>query len=575
MFRSLPPDERRLAKKHENTNSYMAHPRFEPDAPRAFPDEAFRSHIGILGKTGSGKTTTAKGFAEHLMDEGRRLCIIDPTGVWWGLRLLADGRTSGYPVVIFGGPHADLDISEASGSRLAEIVAAESFSCIVDTSAMTVSERTRLFAEFAEVLHRLNSRPLHLIIDEAHRFAPQGRVPDPQSSRMLHAANDLVSGGRARGLRIMLISQRPAKLHKDSLTQVETLIALRLIAPQDRAAVEAWIGEWADPKQGKDVIASLPSLPRGTGWVWAPELGVLAKMAFPRIRTFDSSSAPEDGEPTAPPADLSAIDIASLREALAGIEPAVGRMAVPSQVQLKAAEERGYERGFAEGKGQGLQQAIASMAALLDELKAGSTPAPLSATLSLLPAPRVPEKAHEAPRARSRKGQPELRILRVLAARHPVRFTRAQWATLSGMRRTGGTWQTYVSRLRTAGFIDENGGTVGVTPMGLEAAGPVDRPAAGSVIQQWKSALGSGPSKMIDALMAVHPRGLDRADLADRTCMAPTGGTYQTYLSRLKSNGLIDVKGRTITLSDTLFTDDADVDPPVARFSGARGKIRR
>jgi hypothetical protein len=132
---------------------------------------------------------------------------------------------------------------------------------------MTVGARTRFFTEFAEALHRVNSRPLHLIIDEAHLFAPQGRVPDPQSGRMLHAANNLVSGGRARGLRIMLISQRPAKLHKDSLTQVETLIALRLIAPQDRAAVEDWIGEWADPKQVREVIACrhLPAAPAGCG----------------------------------------------------------------------------------------------------------------------------------------------------------------------------------------------------------------------------------------------------------------------------------------------------------------------
>jgi hypothetical protein len=92
----------------------------------------------------------------------------------------------------------------------------------------------------------------------------------------------------------MLISQR--QLHKDSLTQVETLIAMRLIAPQDRAAVEDWIGEWADPKQGREVIASLPSLPRGSGRVWAPELDLLARMAFPLITTFDSSSTPEHGE---------------------------------------------------------------------------------------------------------------------------------------------------------------------------------------------------------------------------------------------------------------------------------------
>jgi DNA helicase HerA-like ATPase len=60
----------------------MARSAAVPNRREVFSDEAFRNHIGIVGKTGSGKTTTAKGFAEQLLAAGRRICVIDPTGVW-------------------------------------------------------------------------------------------------------------------------------------------------------------------------------------------------------------------------------------------------------------------------------------------------------------------------------------------------------------------------------------------------------------------------------------------------------------------------------------------------------------
>ena len=43
---------------------------------------------------------------------------------------------------------------------------------------------------------------------------------------------------------------------------------------------------------------------------------------------------------------------------------------------------------------------------------------------------------------------------------------------------------------------------------------------------------------------------MDRANLADRVGMTATGGTFQTHLSRLKSNRLIEVAGRKITLTE-------------------------
>jgi uncharacterized protein len=527
-----------------------------PEESSKLPFEIFSNHLAILGKTGSGKTTAAKGFAERLISEGRRICAIDPTGVWWGLRLLADGTATGYPVVIFGGDHADIPLDEKSGPMLAEIIASGTFSCVIDTSVMTVGARTRLFTDFAEALFRANKKPLHLIIDESHLFAPQGRVPDPQSGKMLHAANNLVSGGRSRGLRIMLISQRPAKLHKDSLTQVETLIAMRLIAPQDRAAVEAWIGEWADPKQGRELVSSLPSLARGEGWVWSPEIGMLERTAFPKIKTFDSSRAPEDGETLSVPGDLAAIDIDSIRSALAtkaAHEKGVDKLSA-FRADFEAAEKRVYERGVKDGFKSGHAAGLFDAVEAIHRVTESSNKAPGTEEQGPIAEASKPVQKAVVPITRG-SGGAELRILRVLAARHPARFTKAQWATLARMKRTGGTWANYVSLLRKAGYLDEDGETVGLTPAGLSAAGNVERPAPGTLIEQWKDALGSGPAKMIDVLIEAYPRQIDRANLADRVNMTATGGTFANYLSLLKTNGLAEVKGRKIGASSTLFLD--------------------
>ncbi len=76
------------------------------------PEEAVTETFAILGKRGVGKTTTARVLTEELLEVGLPVLILDPTGVWWGLRTSADGRRDGYPVVIFGGDHADVPLEE-------------------------------------------------------------------------------------------------------------------------------------------------------------------------------------------------------------------------------------------------------------------------------------------------------------------------------------------------------------------------------------------------------------------------------------------------------------------------------
>jgi len=73
--------------------------------------DALDDRIAIVGTAGSGKTYAAKGFVERLLQTGARVAIVDPLGVWWGLRASGDGSAPGFPVIVFGGRYADVPIT--------------------------------------------------------------------------------------------------------------------------------------------------------------------------------------------------------------------------------------------------------------------------------------------------------------------------------------------------------------------------------------------------------------------------------------------------------------------------------
>ena len=212
------------------------------------PDAALAEPLAFVGRTGSGKTFSAKGGAERILRDGARVCILDPTGVWYGLKSNAKGTGPGFPIVVFGGDHADVPITDTSGAALAELVATKNVPVIIDLSEFTIGGRTRFATKFLEDLYRRNRGALTLIVDEADVFAPQRVQPD--ESVMLSRMEQICRRGRVRGFRPWLITQRPASLNKNVLSQANTLVAMQLTSPQDRKAIGAWIEGQADIERG-------------------------------------------------------------------------------------------------------------------------------------------------------------------------------------------------------------------------------------------------------------------------------------------------------------------------------------
>ena len=231
------------------------------------------AYSGDSRQKGSGKTYSATVFAEEILKLGQQVVVVDPTGAWWGLKSSADGNHAGFPVAVFGGEHADVPLAPDAGEVVALALIDGRFSAVIDLSLFRKGEMQRIMTAFLETLYRKNRESMHLIVDKADAVAPQ--KPFGDEARCLGAMQDVVRRGRIRGIGVTLITRRPQVLNKDVLTQADILWALRLSHPKDLAAIKEWVDVHADLATAKEMMASLPSLPIGTAWVWAPSFDLL------------------------------------------------------------------------------------------------------------------------------------------------------------------------------------------------------------------------------------------------------------------------------------------------------------
>lgn len=279
----------------------------------SLPVEAVTQTFAVLAKRGAGKSYTGCVMVEEMLSANQQVIIADPVGVWWGLRSSADGKSPGFKIVVFGGEHGDLPLEEHAGEIVAQSIIENGFSAVLDLSLFRKAAQVRFMTAFAETLYRLNRKPLHFMVDEADEFAPQR--PMHGAERLLGAFEDIVRRGRARGLGVTLITQRAAVLNKNVLTQIEVLVVLRTISPQDRAAIEAWTEIHGTEKQLAQLSETMASLPIGTAWFWSPGwLDVFKKIVVRKKTTFDSSATPKVGEKVSAPKALAEVNLEELGE---------------------------------------------------------------------------------------------------------------------------------------------------------------------------------------------------------------------------------------------------------------------
>lgn len=289
--------------------------------PHPIPNEILDAgDIAIIGRKGTGKTYAAKGLAERLIRRGRRVVVIDPLGIWWGLKVDATGTKPGLPIVVIGGPQADIplaDASEASAVQVARFLLTSDVSVIIDVADMKRPANLSFMAALLRELYENNTgEPTWLILEEADIWAPQ-HARTREERAVFAEIEILARRGRSRGFRLVSITQRPARLHKDVLTQFDTMAVLALPGRHDRLAIRHWL-EGVVPDH-TEVYNTLPTLPVGEAWIWTPQDKRLVRDRFPLIETYDTSHTPKPGDAKPTYTALSESELSALRQSFSAL----------------------------------------------------------------------------------------------------------------------------------------------------------------------------------------------------------------------------------------------------------------
>lgn len=147
-----------------------------------------------------------------------------------------------------------------------------------------------------------------------------------------------------------------------------------------------------------------------------------------------------------------------------------------------------------------------------------------------------------------------LRMLATLAQWYPNGITEGQLRGQAGLKKSG-TYSTYMSMLRSGGYMKESNGLYSATESGLDQCQhvPPAPKTTEEVLAIWQNKIRGGARRMLDVLVQNGGEPMTKDELFGRSGLAKSG-TASTYLSTLKSARLIQVNGDQVNADrETLF----------------------
>ena len=232
-----------------------------------------------FGKSGSGKSNSVSVVAEELLELGLPIVVVDVEGEYWGLTERFD--------VTYAGTSDEADVAPSLDAveDLVASVLVDNEPLVLDVSGITDADAidelltafvTRLFERELQA-----RKPCLLFVEEIHEFLPQSGGAGDLSEMLITVAKR----GRKRGLGLCGISQRPAAVDKEFITQCEWIAWHRLTWENDTKVVEKILGS--------DAADRIKTLDTGEALLMSDWDESLRPVTFRKKRTFDAGATPD------------------------------------------------------------------------------------------------------------------------------------------------------------------------------------------------------------------------------------------------------------------------------------------